>query len=609
MTDLVRLLFSTEGFPPRWHCGDWTDLHGWVHVCSDTAIFGAYAAIPAALVYFALKRKDIPFLPIFWLFGAFILACGTGHLIEATIFWHPWYRLAGSMKVVTAIVSWGTVAALIRVLPRALELPGLARMNAELRHEIEERHKVEAALRRLERFEAAVLGASLDAIISIDHRGHVVGWNAAAERIFGYSFDAALGQPLATLVIPERLRSAHHETLAHYAKTGKGDAMEKLVEMPAVRADGREIIVELFITETESDTEPIFTGFARDITDQKRVEAEREAALARVQLVVEATPSAILMVDASGSITLVNSHAEELFGYTREELLGQSVDVLVPERYRAAHPGHRAHFFAAPSARAMGAGRDLFGRRKDGSEMPIEIGLNPVQTAEGSFVLASIIDITERKTIEGQRAAALERSEMLLREVHHRVKNNMQVVSSLLRLHAGKLRDPEQRQVFSDCRDRILAMSLIHQRLYTAGQFAQIEFGGYLGDMLRMILRSNVGVGRQVHLDLQFDQVAVDLDSAVPLSLIANELVLNALKHAFPTDRDGTLTVRLRKGDTEHELSVQDDGPGLPPDHTSGTGIGLELVSNLTRQIRGTANTTSGPGGLITTIRWPAESN
>ena len=464
MMDLLRLLFSTEGFPQRWHCGDWSDLHGWTHIASDVAIFGAYAAIPAALGYFALKRKDIPFLPIFWLFGAFILACGTGHLIEATLFWHPWYRFSGSMKVFTAIVSWGTVVALIRILPQALDLPGLARVNADLRHEIEERRRVEAALRGREAFESAVLRASMDAIISIDHQGSVVGWNAAAERIFGYSVEAATGKKLSTLIIPENLRGQHDQGVARFLQTGEKAVMGKLLELPALRADGREIQIEMFITAIETDGTPLFTGFARDITD--------------------------------------------------------------------------------------------------------------------------------RKAGEAQRAAALERSEMLLREVHHRVKNNMQVISSLLRLHAGKLRDPQQRQVFSDCRDRIMSMSLIHERLYTAGQFAQIEFGGYLTEMVRMILSTNTITGRRVRLDMQVEPLEIDLDAAVPLSLIASELLLNALKHAFPGNREGVLKVRLHKEDGVNELTVEDDGPGLPSDlfPEMGSGIGFELMESLpadSRQTRG----------------------
>lgn len=132
MFTFLNRLLHTDGFPARWHCGTWTPGHGWLHVISDVAIFGAYMAIPMVLGFFALRRKDVPFLPIFWLFGAFIASCGFGHLIEATIFWHPWYRLSGLVKMFTALASWATVIALVPIVPRALALPGLAESHRRL---------------------------------------------------------------------------------------------------------------------------------------------------------------------------------------------------------------------------------------------------------------------------------------------------------------------------------------------------------------------------------------------------------------------------------------------------------------------------------------------
>jgi PAS domain S-box-containing protein len=144
MFDFLSHLFDTAGFPPRWKCGDWTPGHGWLHVLSDLAIWSAYFAIPCILAYFVLRRKDIPFRPIFWLFGAFILACGTTHLMEAIIFWHPLYRLAGVIKLLTALVSWGTVVALVPTIPKALAM----RTPDELEREIATRKQAEDALER-----------------------------------------------------------------------------------------------------------------------------------------------------------------------------------------------------------------------------------------------------------------------------------------------------------------------------------------------------------------------------------------------------------------------------------------------------------------------------
>src|SRR5438094_9255381 len=132
MLSFFTNLFDTADFPSRWSCGNWSEVHGWLHVLSDAAIFGAYFAIPVVLAYFVLRRKDVPFLPIFWLFALFILSCGIGHAVEATIFWQPWYRLSGLVKLITAIASWTTVLALVPIVPRALALPGLALVNDQL---------------------------------------------------------------------------------------------------------------------------------------------------------------------------------------------------------------------------------------------------------------------------------------------------------------------------------------------------------------------------------------------------------------------------------------------------------------------------------------------
>lgn len=146
MYELFTKTFDTSDFPARWHCGNWSDVHGWTHIISDAAIFAAYAAIPIMLTYFVARRRDTPFLPIFWLFAAFILFCGFGHLCEAIIFYFPFYRFAAIIKASTAIVSWITVISLLRFLPHALALPGLEMVNQQLQGEINERKLAEQKL-------------------------------------------------------------------------------------------------------------------------------------------------------------------------------------------------------------------------------------------------------------------------------------------------------------------------------------------------------------------------------------------------------------------------------------------------------------------------------
>src|SRR5258708_5429774 len=135
MLDFLTHLFDTSGFPPRWQCGAWTEAHGWLHILSDLGIWSSYFAIPCILVFFVLRRRDVPFSSIFWLFGAFILACGTTHLMEALLFWCPAARLAGVIKPCTPLVSWATTLALVPVVPNvpAMRLPPTLKLDKAAR--------------------------------------------------------------------------------------------------------------------------------------------------------------------------------------------------------------------------------------------------------------------------------------------------------------------------------------------------------------------------------------------------------------------------------------------------------------------------------------------
>lgn len=313
----------------------------------------------------------------------------------------------------------------------------------------------------------------------------------------------------------------------------------------------------------------------------------------RFRRVVEAAPNAMVMVSASGQIEMVNAQAEKVFGYTREEMLGRSIEILVPERFRGAHPGLRAVFMADPRSRPMGAGRDLYALRKDGSEFPVEIGLNPIDTEEGPMVLSAIVDISDRKQKEESVKAALREKEILLGEIHHRVKNNLQIVDSLLDLQLSKLDDPLVASMLRDSQSRIRSMVLIHQTLYQSKDFAQVDFSAFLDSLIPTLVASYGQDSSRISLAVSVRDVQLPLNSAIPCGLIVNELVTNAFKHAFPQGRSGTISIDLSNGDEGWvRLQVADDGIGLPEgldlEHT--TTLGLQLVVLLTDQLGGTVD-------------------
>lgn len=335
------------------------------------------------------------------------------------------------------------------------------------------------------------------------------------------------------------------------------------------------------------------TGASRPSAPPQRssVEEALQKSEARFRQVVEAAPNAMVMIDRDGRIVMVNAQTERVFGYAREEMLGQPVEMLVPERLRAAHPTLRGSYFAAPLTRPMGAGRDLYGRRKDGSEVAIEIGLNPIETDEGTMVLSAIVDISDRKLKEARITAALREKEVLLGEIHHRVKNNLQIVHSLLELQSGRVADPAALDMLRDGQNRVRSMSLIHQVLYQSKDFARVDFAGFLESLVPTLVSSyGINPGR-ISIAINASAVQLPIDSAVPCGLVVNELITNALKHAFPDGRSGEIHIDLgTSGDDLVELSVSDDGVGMGSDwdQENPSTLGLQLVVLLTEQIGGT---------------------
>jgi PAS domain S-box-containing protein len=259
--------------------------------------------------------------------------------------------------------------------------------------DITERKRADGALRDSEARLAGIVNSAMDAIITVDGEQHILLFNTAAEKMFRCSADDAIEKPVDRF-IPARFRDTHPSHIQSFGQTGVTTrAMAGARAVYGRRADGEEFPVEASISQVEAGGQKFYTVILRDITERERAEE-------RFRQVIEGAPNGMVMVDGEGKIVLVNAQIEKSFGYSRNELLGQRIEMLVPERFRAYHPAYRNSFTDAPSARSMGSGRDLYGLRKDGSEFPVEIGLNPLETEQGMMVLGTVVDITERKQAE-----------------------------------------------------------------------------------------------------------------------------------------------------------------------------------------------------------------
>lgn len=255
------------------------------------------------------------------------------------------------------------------------------------------RRQAEESLQESQDRLVGIIDSAMDAIITVDRGYSIIVFNAAAEKMFLCPTADALGQRLDRF-IPERFRLAHSEHIQSFGETEiTTRAMARARSVYGLRANGEEFPLEASISQVEAAGQKLFTVIMRDISEKKNAEE-------RFHRVIERAPNGMVMVDHQGVIVLVNSQIENLFGYRRDELLGKPIEILVPKRFHDHHFSHRSKFLIEPAARPMGAGRDLYGLRKDGSEFPVEIGLNPLETEQGMMVLGTIVDITQRKRAE-----------------------------------------------------------------------------------------------------------------------------------------------------------------------------------------------------------------
>jgi len=320
-----------------------------------------------------------------------------------------------------------------------------------------------------------------------------------------------------------------------------------------------------------------------------------------LESVFDSMAAALIVFDPEGNIVNVNRATTMLVGRPREELVGQSFDVMC--RFSAGEsvrPGPSARDPSGLPAMRIETVEKVF-VRKDGSEFPVSLSGAELRSGGGPLqgYVCVALDLTEQKRIQARLRESLSEKEMLLREVHHRVKNNMQVISSLLAMQSTE-GDPEVEKKLEESQNRIRSIALIHEQLYRSSELANIDVRTYLDVLTNQLLQS-FGKSGDVHLELAVDPIELDIDQSMACGLIVNELITNALKYAYPNGKGGTIRLSLVEHENgERVLTVADDGPGLPAERTRGKPtLGMSLIATLARQLRGRVETDGSKGTVV----------
>ncbi len=624
---LGNFLISGD-FIPHGHCYLWKPELVRLHVIADTLIALAYYSIPVMLVYFVRTRRDVPFDWIFWMFGTFIIACGTTHLMEVWTLWYPTYWLSGLVKAITAFVSVFTALELVLLLPKALALPSpaqlevtnvallneviehkrteealgkvldeleirvqertaeLIRINESLQGEITERRRVEEALRESEERFRAIFNQAAVGIAQVARDGWWLLVNQRLCDIVGYTQEEMRSLCFQNLTHPNDL-----DTYLEYAnQILAGEIQTYSVEQRYFRKDGVIIWIHLTMSlVSESSQEPkYFIGVIRDISDRKRMEEALGESEQRFRLMADTVP---VMIWESGTDKLCNYFNKvwlEFTGRTITQAMGN-------EQFLCVHPEDR-EFCLQTYINAFDTQQEFTIEyrllRFDGEyRWILDTGI-PRFTLDGRFVgyIGSGVDISDRKQAEEQIQASLVEKEVLLKEIYHRVKNNLQVISSLLNLQSEYIEDDRDLEIFRQSQMRIESMALVHEKLYQAKDLSMINFGDYIRDLVASLFSSYEVNTDAITLTININDIFLGLDVAIPCGLIVNELVSNSLKYAFPTKQYGKIHIfMLSNNDNQFTLSVSDNGISLPLDFDikNITTLGLQLVDALTHQLSG----------------------
>ncbi len=444
--------------------------------------------------------------------------------------------------------------------------------------DITEQKKTELRYQRL--FESANDG------IFLMKEDRFVECNDEVTNIYGYDREEILGSSpvdFSPEFQPDGSLSSE-KALDKINKTLNGEP--QIFEWKHVKKDGTPIDVEVRLNRIDLSNEVYVQAIVRDLTEQKKAQEKLRRSEQLFRKLFLKAPGAMIMVDKQNKVQMVNQSFEDLFGYSQKELMGKDIDqIIVSEDEYDKVPKMPGLDF--PEGKFYS---DVTRYTKDGRKLDLLLGAIPVYLDDNPIAGFGIyVDITEQKEYERKLKQSLDEKQVLLEEIHHRVKNNLAIISGLLQLQAFESDDETTKAVLNDSQLRIQSMAIVHEMLYKSENFIDISFETYVNKLIET-MKHTLPFDHQ-HIDIEVDatDVSMDINQAIPCAILVNELITNAYKHAFKGRKSGKIWISLTETEDQIAVEVGDNGIGLPDDFSleDQTSIGMNLVQNLTRQLKG----------------------
>ena len=457
--------------------------------------------------------------------------------------------------------------------------------------DITERKKAEEALQKSQANLLALIENSQASIWSVDRDFRILTINSHFKKMFAFAYgiDLKVGMKITDCVSPKMKKT----WVARYNRVFRG---ESFVIEEDFLISGKTINAEISFNPIRNNGK--ITGvsvFSREITEQKLAKEALRESEEKYRAIFESFHDVYYRTDRKGLVTIISPSVRTHAGWDPEDIIGHPVT----DFYR--DPSERETFREKLKESGVINDYELKLLSKDGRVIDVSVSAKIIFGKDGkpTGVEGVLRDITDRKHAEEQVKSSLKEKEVLLQEIHHRVKNNMQIISSLLNLQSHHIEDVKVKDMFKMSRDRIRSMALIHEKLYQSKDLTKINFAQYIQSLAVHLLNTyNVSMDR-IKLNAKVTDVFLDINKAIPCGLIINELVSNSLKHAFPQDKKGNIRIQLNRGNNGNvRLVVSDDGIGFSEnvDFQHPDSLGLQLVNDLVDQLGGTLELDASEG-------------